>query len=87
MNVAEQLDILSKRLTVARWQRLNGNTWRSGTYTLRTAYVWGEATLELRHDKQAVSTLGDEYHYYRGAEPLTWVRTKAQKSLRKVLTS
>ena len=82
MNVAEQLATLYRRLAGAGWQRLNGNTWRSGTYTLRTAYVWGEATLEIVNTKG--KRLGSRQRwYYRGANPLTWLGTEALNSVRK----
>lgn len=85
MKTHEQLATITTHLEGLGWVRVNGNTWQSpdpGTWQLRTAYTYQEATLELRNVKG--KTLGArERVFYRGAEPVTWAETVALAAFRK----
>jgi hypothetical protein len=86
MKTHEQLTTLIGALEVAGWVRVNGNTWQSPhkAHMLRTAYTYQEATLELYGLKRN-GQRNNKGLTYRGAEPLTWVKTGAAKVLGKVL--
>jgi hypothetical protein len=94
MLVPEQLAIIRNALESAGWKQRSVGLWcwedlpRMVTYTLRMQYVHHEATLFIFEDGQ---TAGSSSYHYRGAEPVTWLLTRAYKpvteTLRKYLTT
>lgn len=80
--VADQLATLHTALEGAGWTHASPGVWCLNDWTLRTQYVWGEATLSLSSKHQAWQS--NPRRYYRGAQPVEWAKTRADKVLRKI---
>ena len=82
--VANQLATLHTALEGAGWTHASPGVWCLNDWTLRTQYVWGEATLSLSHRESPAWTMREARRYYRGAQPVEWAKTRADKVLRKI---
>lgn len=77
MSAHVQLTLLRYALSESGWVREAGNAWRSGPWTLRTAYTNEEVTLQIIRDHQAEHRARSSQRYYRGSDPVTWLKTEA----------
>lgn len=67
-DTARELAVLREYMERDEWVRLNGNTWAKGVHTVRTGYVFGEATVTV-----GCGASGELMTTYRGPHPLVWV--------------